>query len=175
MNSSCTNTLFSNAIKQVKNTKNTFTIPTLSKSKLYSSNMDEEIDFHSESKKIGGSPSKLRSTIETRENEFTPYMKSISFVKKNNGTPNKILINKRITKDNQLDKIIVKKDNTSWKHDLFVDDSEKENYVVFIRNLPRYMTKSKLMDYFSKYGDIIGLNVLYNNFIVFYIDRKRHS
>lgn len=176
------NSLFSNAIKQVKGEKSTFNNPVMSglvKSKLYSSNMDEEIDFARESKNIGRSPSKLRSTITreplVRENDsdFAPYKKSLSFVKKNNGTPNKIILNKRITKDNQLDKIIVKKDNSQWKHDLFVDDRNNshsdyedkdsnpssENYVVFVRNLPRYMTKSKLMDYFSKYGDIIGLNV----------------
>jgi len=161
-NNNFSNSLFSNAIKQVKNSKNSFVIPTLSKSKLYSSNMDEDIDFVKESQIISESPGRMRSTISTRENEFVPYKKSISFVKKSNGTPNKIIINKRITKDNMLDKIVVKKDNSSWKHDLFEDESgsTNENYVVFVRNLPRYMTKSKLMDYFSKYGDIIGLNVI---------------
>ncbi len=177
MNKQLSGTLFTNAIQQVKNTKNTFT-PTVSKSKLYSSNMDEEIDFAKESKKIGEQPNKLRSTIVHREKDFNPYKSpsntkntTISIIKKNSGGPKQILINKRVTKDNKLDKVVIKKENASWKHDLYVDEPNKNNYVVFVRNLPKYMTKTKLMDIFSKYGDIIGLNVLN----IFIIDRKKFS
>jgi len=159
--------LFSNAIKQVKQSQTSQPTITI-KSKLYSSNIDEDIDFNMESDLLGHSPNKLRSTIICRENQNnrTPYsnnsksnIKTITFKKTEAGMPKKIVLNRQ-GMNSTIDKLIVKKDNTSWKHDLFVDESPNSNYVVFVRNLPRYMVESKLMEYFSKYGDIIGLNVI---------------
>jgi len=167
------NSLFNNAIKQVKSNKTNDRVNDINnnitsikpKSKLYSSNMDEDIEFEKENAfnntntlNTTNSPKNMNKRYDN-VNRFTPY-KAAKKVPKNNNTPNlKIIKNNDCSLDNSNNNNINGLDNNlSWEHDLYLEQL-KNNNVIVVNNLPKYMTGNKLNKYFSKYGDIIGLNV----------------
>ncbi len=143
-------------------------------------NANNEIDFEMESSKLGESKEKeiIMKQINYNSNNYHnygnnyipsklnafPVSRHKSFTLSELKTPKKLNINIKnkygntITIEKSVASKLGNSSNFEWKHDLY-QEIPKYKYLVFIRNIPRILTESKIREMFSEYGTIIGVNV----------------
>lgn len=168
--------LFKNAISKVKECH-------LPGKRIRRESMDEEIDFENEvlgeSRKEQLQP-KMRSAIIQNEKRITPYQsnpqepiyKKLQVIKnpirietKQFGDKKLIIkrgvsttASKKIIPQSNVQSVLNKSDNLTWKHDLFTD-VQQGYFKLFVRNLPLSVSQEELNEIFSEYGPVSGLNV----------------
>lgn len=180
--------IFTNALKDIrKNSSKKHKAPT-SKLYSEQSD-DDEIDFEKESRTLGKSRERehksVRSVVIKGALSSNPYPESrpkiiklaelkanpLKVLTKTDINGKMILRTKEIaSEDYKPGKGALKLSNTklstkkalaesdSWKHDLY-NEIPRHNFLVFIRNMPRVLTESRINDIFSEYGTILGVNV----------------